>query len=128
MADVTTLFSDEWAMEVFPPEKTDAFFDALYGDCEDGAYDIRLRFAGQSGETLRFDFELHQRPGACLACNLTYGLPQVFTRHPLINVAGVVEAIALALQVAPSSLSWTLARTEEQSAALHIVPLMVTMD
>lgn len=127
MADLTALFTADWADKVFPAERTNAFFDALYGDCEDGAYDITLRFAGQKGESLRFNFELHQRPGACLACNLTYGLPQVFSRHPLINIKGVVEAIAQRLGKAPEKASWELLQTEECSAKLHIVPLMVTV-
>lgn len=127
MTDMAALFPADWADSIFPADRTDAFFDALYGDCEDGAYDITLRFAEQKGTSLRFNFELHQRPGACLACNLTYGLPQVFARHPLINVKGVVEAIAQKLEVAPESLSWELAKTEECSAQLHIVPLLVSL-
>lgn len=127
MGDVTALFTSDWADGVFPAERADAFFDALYGDCEDGAYDITLRFVEQKGDTLRFNFELHQRPGACLACNLTYGLPQVFSRHPLINVKGVVEAVAQALKVDIETLSWELARTEECSAKLHLVPLVITL-
>lgn len=127
MTDMAALFPADWADSIFPADRTNAFFDALYGDCEDGAYDITLRFAEQKGTSLRFNFELHQRPGACLACNLTYGLPQVFARHPLINVKGVVEAIAQKLEVAPESLSWELAKTEECSTQLHIVPLLVSL-
>lgn len=125
MADATSLFTTEWADSVFPAERTNAFFDALYGDCEDGAYDIAFRFAGKEGEAFRFNFELHQRPGACLACNLTYGLPQVFSRHPLINVNGLIEEIANKLEVAPESLDWDFLQTEELSTKLHIVPLIV---
>ncbi len=42
---------------------------------------------------LHFDLQLKERPGKCLACNVTYGLPQVFTRHPVIDLKGVVREI-----------------------------------
>lgn len=127
MADVITLFSQEWADGIFPAEKTNDFFDALYGDCEDGAYDIKFRFVEQQGNTYRFNFELHQRPGQCLACNLTYGLPQVFARHPVINLKGLVEEIAAKLGADPAVTNWTFSQTEEISKKLHLVPLIVTV-
>ena len=73
---------------VFPPERTEAFFDALFGGAEEGAYDIVLVCRSEGEGKAELAFELHQRPGKCLACNLTYGLPQVFQRHPILNVAG----------------------------------------
>ena len=63
---------------VFPPERTEAFFDALFGGAEEGAYDIVLVCRSEGEGKAELAFELHQRPGKCLACNLTYGLPQVF--------------------------------------------------
>ena len=66
---------------VFPPERTEAFFDALFGGAEEGAYDIVLVCRSEGEGKAELAFELHQRPGKCLACNLTYGLPQVFQRH-----------------------------------------------
>ena len=79
---------------VFPPERTEAFFDALFGGAEEGAYDIVLVCRSEGEGKAELAFELHQRPGKCLACNLTYGLPQVFQRHPVLNVAGVARAVA----------------------------------
>ena len=79
---------------VFPPERTEAFFDALFGGAEEGAYDIVLVCRSEGEGKAELAFELHQRPGKCLACNLTYGLPQVFQRHPILNVAGVGRAVA----------------------------------
>ena len=79
---------------VFPPERTEAFFDALFGGAEEGAYDIVLVCRSEGEGKAELAFELHQRPGKCLACNLTYGLPQVFQRHPILNVAGVARAVA----------------------------------
>ena len=76
------VFTKERLLEIFPASKTDDFFDALYGEAESGAYDIELAYRGASGSTLNFSFFLNQRNNACLACNLTYGLPQVFMRHP----------------------------------------------
>ena len=93
MADFKELFTAEVLAELFPETRTNDFFEALFGDTEEGAYDISLHFAGQTQEMLNFEFRLNQRPGRCLACNLTYGLPEVFTRHPIINVKGLVKKI-----------------------------------
>lgn len=108
--------------EIFPPERTDAFFDALFGGAEEGAYDIRLVPLGVTASEARLAFELRQRPGKCLKCSLTYGLPQVFKRHPILNVAGVVRAVAghLGWDAEPV---WELGPTEEVDAETHVIPL-----
>jgi len=119
------IFTKEKLLEFFPPERTEAFFEALFGDAEDGSYDISLHYVGQGEDALDFEFHLDQRPGRCLACNLTYGLPQVFTRHPVINVNGVADAIAEA--VGGSAVSWELGATRELSRELHVIPLKVLL-
>ena len=58
MTDADQIFTPDSLDEIFPPSITDAFFEALFGDAEDGAYDIRLRFEGHSPEELRFAFHL----------------------------------------------------------------------
>lgn len=110
---------------LFPPEIADSFFEALYGEAEEGAYDIKLVFRAADAKALYLAFELHQRPGKCLVCNLTYGLPQVFQRHPIINVAGLSQRIASAAGWT-GPVQFTLGRTEEKSTALHCVPLTIT--
>ena len=125
MTDADQTFSPASLDEVFPPALTDAFFEALFGDAEDGAYDIRLRFDGQTPSELRFAFHLLQRPGKCLACNLTYGLPQVFQRHPVLNVAGVAREVGSQLGWPAESTKWHLGHTEEVNRELHIIPLVV---
>lgn len=110
---------------LFPPEVADAFFEALYGEAEEGAYDIKLVFRKGDASALLLAFELHQRAGKCLVCNLTYGLPQVFQRHPIINVAGLSQRIAAAAGWS-GPVKFELGRTEEQSTALHSVPLKIT--
>ena len=35
------MFSQEFLTNLFPPERTNDFFEALFGDPEDGAYDIK---------------------------------------------------------------------------------------
>ena len=66
-----------------------------------------------------------QRPGKCLACNLTYGLPQVFSRHPIINIQGVADDVA---EAAGSGLdTWDLGPTREMSRQLHVVPLTIRL-
>jgi hypothetical protein len=129
--DMTTNIDDEnvFTREVldalFPPERTEAFFEALFGGAEEGAYDIRLVFRGKAEpDTLRFAFELRQRPGKCLACNLTYGLPRVFERHPIINAGGIAEG-AGRIAGWEDTPSFRLERTEEISPELHLIPLTV---
>lgn len=121
------VFSKEKTRQLFPPERTAAFFEALFGDADEGAYDITLHFDGQQSrdDRLAFELRLHQRPGHCLACNLTYGLPEVFSRHPVINIKGLVEAIGAELGRQASA--WKLGRTKELSSELHIIPLTVTL-
>ena len=126
-AEAAALFNAEWTRSVFPPERTDAFFEALFGGAEDGAYDISLRFVKANGNTYEFAFDLIQRPGKCLACNLTYGLPQVFSRHPILNVKGVAEAVAATLGRPAASAQWRLESTREASSTLHWIPLVITV-
>ncbi len=123
--DPAMLFNPEWACATFPPERTDTFFDALFGDAEEGAYSIALRFVRAVGNTYEFAFDLHQRKGKCLVCNLTYGLPQVFARHPVLNVKGVAHTIAMALGHAPDAAKWELKATQEISTALHSIPFII---
>lgn len=121
------VFTSEWASGIFPPERADSFFEALFGGAEEGAYDISLRFVEKRDRVYEFAFDLKQRPGRCLACNLTYGLPQVFARHPVLNVAGVAVSAAEALGVNPSEVSWELKPTREVSSALHSIPFLMTV-
>ena len=87
------LFTHEVLKKLFPKDRADQFFDALYGDRTDGAYDISLEFKGHNQNELQFEFHLKQRPGKCLACNLTFGLPRIFSSHPIININGLVHDI-----------------------------------
>ena len=113
--------------EIFPPDRADRFFEALFGDASEGAYDIVLAYVGASDARLDFEFQLNQRPGKCLACNLTYGLPEVFMRHPVIDVAGVVRQIASRMDGGRGSSNWFLGRTREVSHSQHVLPLHVTL-
>jgi hypothetical protein len=123
MTNADQIFTPASLDEIFPPSITDAFFEALFGDAEDGAYDIRLRFEGHGPEELRFAFHLQQRPGMCLACNLTYGLPQVFTRHPLLGVGKLAQNLADRINASMSS--WALGATREISRSLHVIPFTI---
>ena len=123
--DYAGIFTDEVLEELLPAGRSDEFFEALYGDAEDGAYDIRLAFVGDDNGALRFEFRLHQRPGKCLACNLTYGLPQVFGRHPLLNVKGIVARIDELTGKTSGASAFTLGATYEISHNLHAIPMTV---
>lgn len=124
----TEVFTREKLDELFPGNRADAFFDALYGDASEGAYDISLVFKEKSGNKLVFEFNLHQRSGKCLACNLTYGLPEVFTRHPIINVGQLVDGIEKLLDRNTSLKTWEIGATREISPELHTIPLVISID
>lgn len=123
-----TIFSQEKLDALFPPERSNQFFDALFGDADEGAYDIRLAFNKLQDDQLHFDFQLHQRPGKCLACNLTYGLPKVFERHPVIDVEGVVEQLSMLMNGKSRCTEWTLGKSKEITRRLHVVPLIVKIE
>jgi hypothetical protein len=123
-----SIFSQEKLDAIFPPERSNEFFDALFGDPEEGAYDIRLAFDKAEDNRLHFNFELHQRPGRCLACNLTHGLPKVFERHPIINVKGLVERIDALMNHHGRCSGWTLGRSYEISRQVHAVPLIIDIE
>lgn len=128
MATPSALFTPEWTQTQFPQTRTDDFFEALFGGAEEGAYTIALRYKGSNGPVHEFFFDLQQRPGKCLVCNLTYGLPQVFSRHPIINVRGIAEAVATALHADPAKVSWVLGATQEKSPELHCIPLSISIE
>lgn len=111
---------------IFPAQRADEFFEALFGGAEDGAYDIQLVFRRQDPDKLTMAFNLLQRPGKCLRCNLTYGLPQVFARHPIINVKQVAED--LAKECGFAQYHYELGQTEKESDALHSIPLTIFRD
>lgn len=121
----TALFSQERLDALFPAHRADQFFEALLGDAGEGAYDIRLVFNKFEAGQLHLELQLHQRPRKCLACNLTYGLPKVFARHPIINIQGVVDQIDALMDDQGRCTGWNLGNTRELSRQLHVVPLVI---
>lgn len=113
---------------LFPSDRADQFFEALFGDASEGSYDISLEFRSQGENSLFFEFHLKQRPGKCLTCNLTYGLPKVFSRHPVINIKGIMSAINQSLNSNARCSGWELGSTREISRELHIIPFTVYLD
>ncbi len=105
--NVNDLFTKEVLNDLLPPHRSDEFFEALYGDPDEGAYDISLAFKeyDSAGKMLLFELQLHERPGKCLACNLTYGLPEVFSRHPLINTADIEKIVTKIARIPNVSVS-----------------------
>jgi len=124
---IDSIFTQETLRQLFPKERTNDFFEALFGDAEDGAYDIELDYGGTSGQTLTMELKLHERPGCCLACNLTQGLPQVFSRHPVINVTGLVADIDKLLGDIANCEEWSLGYTEQRSKEMHVIPINITL-
>ncbi|MBF0111898.1 MAG: pancreas/duodenum homeobox protein 1 [Desulfamplus sp.] len=117
------IFTREKLDEIFPPDRANNFFEALYGEASEGAYDISLEFIGVKEDKILFEFHLKQRPGKCLACNLTYGLPTVFERHPIINIKGIAKRIENLLNEKFSCTGWQIGTTREKSRQLHVLPI-----
>jgi hypothetical protein len=127
--DYAVLFSDHILAEIFPATRADDFFEALFGDAEEGAFDIILKFSGFNAVAgkLHFELQLVERPGKCLACNLTYGLPEVFARHPIIDIKGVVKEIGHLLDGAATCGDWQLGDTRTVTNNMHVVPLTISL-
>ena len=124
-AALDQVFAQDYLDTLLPENLSDQFFEALYGDASEGAYDIRLEFISASQKRIVLAFNLRQRPGKCLVCSLTYGLPTVFSRHPLININGMVEKIkAKGIRVK----SWRLGDTEEQNSTFHTIPFYLDLE
>lgn len=124
------IFTDAILNDLFPSERANDFFEALYGDIDEGSYDISLAYEGLSSDqkSLRFLLNLSERPGKCLACHLTHGLPEVFSRHPIINVGGVVKKIDTQLGDRASCGEWHLDPTQTISRQLYAVPLVIELN
>jgi hypothetical protein len=122
------LFATDVLKQLFPKDRSDQFFDALYGDVEEGAYDISLEFIGSRGNRLEFMLRLTQRPGKCITCSLTYGLPEVFTRHPIINIKGLVQNIGALLDGSGQVADWQLGPTQEVSDVVHVIPFVINLE
>lgn len=123
--DYKTIYSEKNMIDIFPEQLTDQFFEALLGDAGEGAYDISIGYKKESGSTLEFEILLKERPGKCLACHLTHGLPDVLSRHPLIDLSGVVQKIADLGNLKNGYENWRLGRTLEVSKKLHVIPLYI---
>ena len=118
------IFTQDFLDRLVPPEISDRFFEALYGDVSEGAYDIRLKFLNADEKHIVLVFDLTERPGKCLVCSLTYGLPAVFSRHPLINIKKIVEKIE---EKGLCVKAWRLGETEELSSANHTIPFYLDL-
>ena len=125
-----TMFTEPVLAELFPPSRSNEFFEALFGDASEGAYDIRLRYGSydESAQSLLFHLDLVERPGCCLVCSLTYGLPQVFSRHPVINIKGLVNDIEEKLEGQAKCGDWKLGTTSQSQKSLHSIPLTIALE
>ena len=122
-----TVFTAEKLAMLFPPDRADQFFEALLGDCNEGAYDIALHYAGVQDDQLHFEFQLKERPGKCLSCSLTYGLPHVFSRHPIIDIPSVVKDIDHLLDGQCRCGDWRVEATREANRQTHVIPLIIRL-
>jgi len=123
-----TIFTPETLSSLFPEDRANEFFDALFGDASEGSYDIALGYRGTDQKSLVMELLLNERPGCCLACNLTHGLPQVFSRHPIININGLVQEIDGLLGESANCGEWSLGYTEQRTRSLHVIPLTIELN
>ncbi len=124
---IDAIFTSSFLQNLFPQERSNDFFEALLGDASEGAYDIAVAYNGTNGKTISMELQLTERPGHCLACNLTQGLPAVFSRHPIINVAGVVKKVEESLNGFASCKDWSLGYTQQKSQSVHAIPLTIDL-
>jgi hypothetical protein len=122
---IDAIFTPEYLQQLFPKNRANDFFEALLGDADEGAYDISLTYQGCNDSAIHLEMQLKERPGHCLACNLTQGLPTVFSRHPVINVKGVVEEIEKSLNGSARCTDWSLGYTQQKRNGLHAIPLTI---
>jgi hypothetical protein len=122
------IFTPGVLKKLFPEDRSNQFFDALYGDATEGSYDIRLEFKNHQENRLEFELYLTQRLGQCISCSLTYGLPEVFSRHPVININGLVQEVERLLDGRARCIDWKLGATREISDDIHVVPLGIILD
>ncbi|WP_136805144.1 pancreas/duodenum homeobox protein 1 [Desulfosediminicola flagellatus] len=120
-----SIFTTDTLLKLFPKDRADEFFDALFGDASEGAFDIALGFRGMEQGKLVMELLLTERPGHCLACNLTQGLPTVFSRHPIININGLVKEIDELLGDEYNCPEWSLGYTEQRGSSLHVIPIKI---
>jgi len=120
-----TLLTSEALLKIFPKKRTNDFFEALFGDANEGSYDIQLAYRGTDNKSLTLELLLHERPGCCLACNLTQGLPQVFSRHPVIDIASIVRDIDKLIGDRGTCGEWSLGNTEQRTSSLHVIPIRI---
>ena len=121
------IFTPGVLKKLFPEDRSDQFFDALYGDATEGSYDIRLEFKNHQENRLEFELYLTQRLGQCISCSLTYGLPEVFSRHPVININGLVQKVEGLLDGGARCVDWQLGATREITDEIHVVPLVIIL-
>lgn len=123
---VYDVFTSECPNDLFPIQRTNDLFGVLSGDAEEEACDIRLVVDPEEGDDgeLHFYFELRQYTGRCLVCNLTYSLPQVFGRHPIINLKGLVSDIASHAGWEPGDVRWHAGTMGSLSGVLYRTPLV----
>ncbi|MDA3916933.1 MAG: pancreas/duodenum homeobox protein 1 [Deltaproteobacteria bacterium] len=124
-AEFNQIFTQDFLDQLLPLNLSNKFFEALYGDASDGAYNIRLQFVSASDEQIVLEFNLLQRLGKCMVCSLTYGLPNVFSRHPLININNMIKKIE---EKGVKVENWYLGDTKEVNNSLHTIPFYLDLE
>ena len=123
--ELENIFTRDFLNELLPLDLSDLFFEALYGDASEGAYDIKLEFESADSKQITLCFKLIRRPDKCLVCSLTYGLPKVFACHPLINIKNMVKKIK---NKGIKIKNWKFGNTQENNSLMHSIPLYLELE
>jgi len=123
------LIQEDKLNELFPKGKDNEFFEAFYGGLEDGAFDINFSFESYNPDNseLVFGFNLKERPGKCMACNLTYGLPAVFEKSPIINLKAIINGINEMINPHYEVNEFILGKTIPKAPKLNVIPLIIKL-
>ncbi|WP_457755736.1 hypothetical protein [Thermodesulfatator indicus] len=83
---------ENWVKSLLPKERVNEFFEAFYFGEEPAYYlELGLREWKPEEGKIVLELRLSARPGKCLVCNLTSGLPPVLKKHPILNLKGIVK-------------------------------------
>ena len=78
---IKTVLTKENLEKIFPRQRANDFFEALFGDADEGAYDIELAYREHNGSTLVMDLLLRR----LLDLGIRLARPGEFSERAFLN-------------------------------------------
>jgi len=75
---IDALFTPETLQQLFPKNRTSDFFEALFGDADEGAYEIELGYGGVNGNSLTMELKTSRTPRMLSRVQLDPGITTGF--------------------------------------------------